>query len=159
MKNPPDCLFSHYPTLFENDRQCRILNLRILAFFTNFCLIKSDLSGNTVWPQASGFRKLAKLTNFWLTFVHSNSKCKRCSLRSQCWVRLFCGLQSLCGLFIKWKILLKWEPDGGFPTLGDGAIQSYFEWKTCHQIFIHVFLICITHGWKMFVNYYKSSFA
>ena len=154
MKNPPDCLFSHYPHCLKMTENVAFW---ILAFFTNFYLITIHLSGNTVWPQASGFRKLAKITNFWWTFVHS--KCKRCSLRSQCWVRLFCGLQSLCGLFIKWKILLKWEPDGGFLTLGDGAIQSYFEWKTCHQIFIHVFLICITHGWKMFVNYYKSSFA
>ena len=33
------------------------LNFSILAFFTNFCPIKSDLSGNTVWPQPSGFSK------------------------------------------------------------------------------------------------------
>ena len=41
------------------------LNFWILAFSTNFCPIKIDLSGNTVWPQASGFQKLAKLTIFW----------------------------------------------------------------------------------------------
>ena len=45
--------------MFENYSKCRIL-----AFFTIFCTIKSDLSGNTVWPQASGFQKLAKLTIF-----------------------------------------------------------------------------------------------
>ena len=28
------------------------LNFWILAFSTNFCPIKTDLSGNTVWPQA-----------------------------------------------------------------------------------------------------------
>ena len=47
-------------------------------------------SGNTVWPQALGFQKLAKsdhFWHFWLTFVHS--KCNRSSLRSQCWMRLF----------------------------------------------------------------------
>ena len=63
----------------------------ILAFSTNFCPIKIDLSGNTVWPQSSGiFKKLAKIDHFWhfwLTFVHS--KCKRSSLRSQCRMRLF----------------------------------------------------------------------
>ena len=51
--------------------------------FTIICLIKSDLSGNTVWPQASGFQKIANMDNFWpfqLTFVHSN--CKRSSLGS-----------------------------------------------------------------------------
>ena len=42
----------------------------ILAFSTNFCPTKSDLSGNTVWQQTSGFQTLAKLTifgifNFW----------------------------------------------------------------------------------------------
>ena len=40
------------------------LNFSILASFTNFCPIKSDLSGNTVWPQVSGFQKLAKLDHF-----------------------------------------------------------------------------------------------
>ena len=29
--------------------------------FANFCLIKIDLSGNTVLPQATVFQKLAKL--------------------------------------------------------------------------------------------------
>ena len=33
----------------------------ILAFSTNFCPVKTDLPGNTVWPQASGFQKLAKM--------------------------------------------------------------------------------------------------
>ena len=37
----------------------------ILAFSINFCPIKTDLSGNTVWPQASGFQKLAKMDHFW----------------------------------------------------------------------------------------------
>ena len=41
------------------------LNFGILAFFTNFSPIKTDLSGNTVWPQASGFQKLAKMDHFW----------------------------------------------------------------------------------------------
>ena len=44
------------------------LNFSILAFSTNFCPVKIDLSGNTVWPQASGFQKLAKMDNF-LSFV------------------------------------------------------------------------------------------
>ena len=77
-------------TLFENYSKCRIWIFGILEFFTNFCPIKIDLPGNTVWPQASGFQKLAKIDIFWhflLTFVHS--KCKRSSLRSQCWMRLF----------------------------------------------------------------------
>ena len=50
--------------MFENDSKCRIWIFRLLAFSINFCLINSDLSGNTVWPQASGFQKLAKLTIF-----------------------------------------------------------------------------------------------
>ena len=36
----------------------------ILAFFTNFCPIKTDLSGNTVWPQTSVFQKLVKMSIF-----------------------------------------------------------------------------------------------
>ena len=76
-------------TLFKNFSKCRIWIFWILAFSTNFCPIKIDLSGNTVWPQAPGFQKLAKMDHFWhfkITFVHS--KCKRSSLRSQCWMRL-----------------------------------------------------------------------
>ena len=40
-------------------------NFWILAFSTNFCPIKTDLSSNTVWPQALGFQKLAKMHHFW----------------------------------------------------------------------------------------------
>ena len=65
-------------------------NFLILAFFTNFCHNKIDQSSNIVWLQKSGFQKLVKIDHFWhfqWTFVHS--KCKRSSLRSQCWMRLF----------------------------------------------------------------------
>ena len=54
--------------LLENHQKCRI---SIMAFFNNFCPIKSDLSGNTVWPQALGFQKLAKIDHFW-HFKNSN---------------------------------------------------------------------------------------
>ena len=67
------------------------LNFWILSFSTNFCPIKVDLSGNTVWPQASGFQKLAKMDYFgyfWWTFVHS--KCKR----NVKW-DFFCNFQTL----------------------------------------------------------------
>ena len=40
------------------------LNFWILAFSTNFCPIKTDLSGNTVWQQALDFQKLAKMNHF-----------------------------------------------------------------------------------------------
>ena len=39
-------------------------NFWVLVFSTNFCPFKTDLSGNTVWPQASGFQKLAKIDHF-----------------------------------------------------------------------------------------------
>ena len=41
-----------FGTLFENHPKGLI---RILAFSTNFCPIKFDLSGSTVWQQASDF--------------------------------------------------------------------------------------------------------
>ena len=50
------------------------LNLLMLAFSTNLCPNKTDLSGNTVWPQASGFQKLVKMDHFLtflINFVHS----------------------------------------------------------------------------------------
>ena len=52
-------------TLFDNYSKCRIWNFWMLAFSTNFCPIKTDLSGNTVWPQASVFQKLAIMEHFW----------------------------------------------------------------------------------------------
>ena len=36
-----------------------------IGIFINFCPTKIDLSGNTVWPQASGFQKLTKINPFW----------------------------------------------------------------------------------------------
>ena len=47
----------HMHTLFENYSKYRIF----WAFSTNICPIKTDLSDDTVWPQASGFQKLATL--------------------------------------------------------------------------------------------------
>ena len=42
-------------TLFKNYSKCLIWIFEMLALSTNFCPIKTDLSGNTVWLQASGF--------------------------------------------------------------------------------------------------------
>ena len=39
-------------------------NISILAFSTNFCHITTDLSGNTIWPQASSCQKLDKTDDF-----------------------------------------------------------------------------------------------
>ena len=80
----------HQSQCLKIDQKVAFDLIPILAFSTNFYPIKIDMSGNTVWPQTSGFQKLAKMDHFLyfkLTFVHS--KCKRSSLRSQCWMRLF----------------------------------------------------------------------
>ena len=39
------------------------LNFLNLAFSTNLCPIKIALSGNSVWPKASDYQKLAKMLN------------------------------------------------------------------------------------------------
>ena len=77
LTHPTTLLFSdecsvHYISLFPMHIVWKLLkmshlNFWILAFFTNICSpIKTDLSGNTIWPQASGFQKLAKMMNhFW----------------------------------------------------------------------------------------------
>ena len=54
-------------TMFENHPIMSLLKFSILAFSTNFCPIKSCISGNTVWKVASGFQKLAKI-DYFLTF-------------------------------------------------------------------------------------------
>jgi len=92
------------------------LNFWNLAFSTNFCPIKTDLSGNTFWPQALVFPKLAKMDHFWyfwLTFVHS--KYKHSSLRSQCWMRLllifitFLLLQKPPDLATNYALTMRWD--------------------------------------------------
>ena len=61
-----------YNTVFENHSKMSHLNFSILAFSTNFCPMKINLSGNTVWPQASVFLKLAKLAHFCLLTLNIN---------------------------------------------------------------------------------------
>ena len=58
-----NAFFLDLPTLFENYSKCCIW---ILAFSTNFCPIKSDLSGNTIWKVKflSKNSILTKLYNF-----------------------------------------------------------------------------------------------
>ena len=71
-------LFFHF-TLFKNHPKSLIQHCE-----------RSELRLHFVWPQPLGFQKLAKWDQIWhfqWTFVHS--KCKRSSLRSQCWMRLF----------------------------------------------------------------------
>ena len=55
--------FFKHCTVFENHLKSRI-DVFTLALSTNFCLIKIELSGNIVWLQTLGFKKLAKLTIF-----------------------------------------------------------------------------------------------
>ena len=98
-RNCPKCTattnFTQIPSFFTQCKKTHSIlpskyRTWILAFSTNFCTIDIDLSGNTIWPPASGFQKLAKIGHFGhfkLTFVHS--KCKHSLLRSQCWMRLF----------------------------------------------------------------------
>ena len=50
--------------MFENHSKCCIWNFGFWAFSTNFWPIKTDLSCNTVLPQALGFQKLAKMDHF-----------------------------------------------------------------------------------------------
>ena len=53
--------------MFENNSKYCIWFFFQSWHFRNFCPIKTDLSGNTVWPQASGFQNLVKIDHF-LTF-------------------------------------------------------------------------------------------
>ena len=41
------------------------LKFWILPFSSNFCPLKSGLSGNTVWQQVSDFKKIAKIDHLW----------------------------------------------------------------------------------------------
>ena len=90
------------------------------GIFTKFCPLKIDLSGNTYWPQAVGFQKLA---NRFLAFLMNVSpfKCKRSSLRSQYWMRLFLwfsttviskvGESNICPLHMHEVVRGTWKSD------------------------------------------------
>ena len=59
--------FLHNQSLInEVNYYCRQfwLSKKNVAFFTIFCHFRSDLSGDTVWPQTSGFQNLAKINYF-----------------------------------------------------------------------------------------------
>ena len=63
--------FQFFRTLSQNCNFClktkyilTQFNISILAFSTNFCPLKIDLSGNTLGPIASRFLKLAKMYLF-----------------------------------------------------------------------------------------------
>ena len=49
--------------MVENYSKCRIWIFNF-GIFHQFLSYKTDLSGNSVWPQASGFQKLAKMDHF-----------------------------------------------------------------------------------------------
>ena len=59
-------------TFFENFSKCRIWYLSILPFSTNFCPIKSYLSGNTFWPQVSIFPNFFGIFNRLLSTQNVN---------------------------------------------------------------------------------------
>ena len=72
------------------------LYFSILAIFSNYCSIKIDLSGNTVWPRASVFQKLAKLTIFGIFNELLSTKMCKCS--SLCLIEWYfsCDYQTPC---------------------------------------------------------------
>ena len=59
-------IFSHSEEKgFAMRAHCLKITQNVAFEFLNFCPIKTDLSGNTVWPQTSVFQKLAKMDHFW----------------------------------------------------------------------------------------------
>ena len=84
----------------------------ILAFFTNFCPIENDLSGNTFWRKALVFKISSKLTgfffwHFWWTFVDRklNARNVECDF--------FCDFQIPCSriftnIFVYFNFLIHW---------------------------------------------------
>ena len=132
LKVPPHCLEITRNVSFE---------FLALAFSANFCRIKINLSGNTVWPQASGFQNWP-----FLTFLMNFCPCKRSSLRSHCWMRLFLWFSNTVDLSALpdnlWKIVFfrcntffcylcgaklpAQNPYGHFSEFGD-CYQQLFE--------------------------------
>ena len=74
-------------TLFEITQNVSV-EFWIFGISSNFCTIKIDLSGNTVWVQATCFLKLAKVEPF-LAFLIARFA------RNVEW-DFFCAFQPLC---------------------------------------------------------------
>ena len=128
-----DWLFSKSCT-FENHSKCRIW---ILAFYTNFCPIQTNMSGNTVWQQASGFQKLAKMDHFWhflMNFLSTQNVNVARSARNVEW-DFFCDFQT------------PWSCRQAV------AIKS---WKNCTKI--HNLLDCTLWSWqecRIFASFFR----
>ena len=80
-----------------------------------FVLIKTDLSGNTIWPQALGFQKLAKLTIFGIfneLLSTQNVNVARFARNVEC--NFFCDFQTLwcCYymIYLSQLLLDLWSP-------------------------------------------------
>ena len=70
-----------------------ILYIWVLAFSTNFVLLKSDLSGtNTNWPQTSGLQNLNKMDHFGI--FNENVNVARFARNVEC--DFFSDFQTLC---------------------------------------------------------------
>ena len=116
------------------------MSYSILVFFTNFCQIKTDLSGNAVWPQASSFKKLAQMDHFrhfWFKFCPFK-KCKSSSLRSPCLMRLFLYLRDLSS-----SLIMASAPLSGFSPQTVFLFSSKKE-ETQRKACSHRVLIIIT---------------
>ena len=73
-------IYKRVAKLFKKKQKTQCLKItQNVPFSFNFCPVKIDLSGNTVWPQTSGFQKLAKLTNFGISMKLLRSQCLICN--------------------------------------------------------------------------------
>ena len=100
------------------------LNFLVLACSTNFWPIKIDMSGNTVWPQASGFQKLAKM-DFWRFFYEhlstQNVNVARFARNVEC--DFFCDFQTLWSMVKSWLYFKEQEHEQQFK----GKSQKVFR--------------------------------
>ena len=91
VKHPSQCLKNHLKSLIHIAwKLLSHLNFWILAFLPIFVLLKVTCLVTLLRSASFIFSKTRQMDHFWhflFTFVHS--KCKRSSLRSQCWMRLF----------------------------------------------------------------------
>ena len=90
------------------------------GIFYQYCPNQSDLSGNTVWPKALGFQKLAKIEHFFAflinfcllkmgsslrsRFLWKEGKCLWIMMR---WIEFFGSLRRTIGSLVK-TVFYKW---------------------------------------------------
>ena len=124
-------------TLFENHSKCRIWIFEFWHFPPIFVLLKLTCLVTLFDRKLQFFKNSPN----WLFLAFLNSKCKRSSLRSQCWMRLFLWFSNTMRARMHSSILRL-----------SIQIRSFFLFSVSSFLF----LFCLLHHYPLMVHGWKQ---